>query len=148
VPPTVTPATLTPTSVASPSPTSAAASPTPAASETAEPTATPEITLTPQAPLLTGRVTMCDTGANLISFRIRQPPPDLTGQTITAQIADAASTCYVNQTNPSLLTCRIPAGVEFPARVVISIDGAVAQDFTYDGLGCEQLSTPLPTTTP
>jgi hypothetical protein len=91
---------------------------------------------------------MCDTGADLVSFRIVQPPPDLTGKTLTVQIAEQESACYVNQTNPSLLTCTIPAGVTFPARVVVNLDGAVVNDFNYDGLYCAELTTPIATTTP
>lgn len=133
---------------------SASASPTPvesptlALSPTAQASATPEVATTAQSPLLTGSVTMCDTGVNLISFRIAQPPPDLTGKTLTAQIAEQESSCFVNPTNPSLMTCTIPAGVTFPAHVVVSVDGAVANDFVYDGLGCTQISTPVATTTP
>lgn len=130
--------------------------PTPAASATlvstvsptAEASPTPEISLTPEAPLLSGDVTMCDTGLNLISFRIVGPPPDLTGKTLEVQISELESTCSINPTNPSLLTCTIPPSVTFPARVVVSLDGVVVNDFTYDGLGCAQLSTPMPTTTP
>jgi len=120
---------------------------TPAASPTVQATSTAGIPLT-AASLLTGAVTMCDTGIDLISFRLVQPPPDLTGKTLTVQIAEQESMCYVNQVNPSLLTCTIPSGVTFPARVVASLDGAVTNDFTYDGLGCAQLTTPMPTTTP
>lgn len=123
-------------------------SPTLALSPTAQASATAEIPVTAQLPLLTGGVTMCDTGVNLISFRIVQPPPDLTGKTLTAQIAEQESTCYVNPTNPSLMSCTIPTGVTFPARVVVSVDGAVVNDFVYDGLGCAQISTPIATTTP
>lgn len=138
----------TPTvSTASASPTTVA-SPTLAPSPTPEVSATPETTLTSAAPLLTGKVTMCDTGASLISFRVIEPPPDLTGKRLTAQIAGQGSSCSINPTNPSLMTCTIPAGVTFPARVVVSVDGAVVNDFTYDGLGCAQISTPMPTTTP
>jgi hypothetical protein len=126
----------------------AAASPTLAATATVEPSPTVEITPTAQEPLLTGRVLMCDVGANLINFRIVQPAPDLTGKTITAQINDTESMCAVNPTNPSLLTCTIPAGVTFPARVVVSLDGAVVNDFVYDGLGCVEITTPVATTTP
>lgn len=127
-------------------------SPTPTESATASPTAkvsaTPELSPTPEAPLLSEDVTMCDTGLNLISFRIVGPPPDLTGKTLQVQISELESTCAVNPTNPSLLTCTIPPSVTFPARVVVSLDGAVVNDFVYDGLGCTQLSTPMPTTTP
>jgi hypothetical protein len=123
-------------------------SPTPAASPTIQASPTATISPTPQPPLLSGGVTMCDTGLNLISFRIVEPAPDLTGKTIAVQIADQESTCAVNPTNPSLLTCTIPASVTFPARVVVSLDGAVVNDFTYDGLGCAEITTPMPTTTP
>jgi len=140
---------FTPTEPSANTPTPAAsANLTSTVSPTAEASATPEISPTPEAPLLSGDVTMCDTGINLISFRIVGPPPDLTGKTLEVQIAELESTCAVNPTNPSLLTCTIPPGVTFPARVVASLDGVIVNDFTYDGLGCAQLSTPAPTTTP
>ncbi len=122
--------------------------PTPVASPTAQASATAEISPTAQSPLLTGQVTMCDTGANLISFRIVEPPPDLTGKTLTVLISELESICAVNPANPSLLTCIIPAAVTFPASVIVSLDGAVVNDFTYDGSGCAEISTPMPTTTP
>jgi hypothetical protein len=150
----IAPATFTPAkSAANASPTpdlssTPAASPTLSATATVEPSPTVEITPTAQEPLLTGRVLMCDVGANLINFRIVQPAPDLTGKTITAQINDTESMCAVNPTNPSLLTCTIPTGVTFPARVVVSLDGAVVNDFVYDGTGCAEITTPVVTTTP
>jgi len=122
--------------------------PTLVPSPTAQASATAGISPTAQSPLLTGQVTMCDTGLNLISFRIVEPPPDLTGKTLTVQIAELESICAVNPTNPSLLTCTIPAAVTFPASVIVSLDSAVVNDFTYDGSGCAEISTPMPTTTP
>jgi hypothetical protein len=98
--------------------------------------------------LLTDQVTMCDTGGGLISFRLVQPPPDLTGKTLVVQIGEQESSCYVNQVNPSLMTCTIPPGVVFPARVAVNLEGTVVNDFSYDGLYCAQLTTPLPATTP
>lgn len=133
--PTQTPASTSPPPTASPSPT-VQASPT------------VEISPTPQPPLLTGNVTMCDTGVNLISFRLVDPAPDLTGKTLTVQISDMESTCAINPVNPSLLTCTIPVGVTFPARIVVSVDGAVVNDFTHDGVGCVKLTTPFPSPTP
>jgi hypothetical protein len=91
---------------------------------------------------------MCDTGGNLISFRITQPPPDLSGKLLTAQIGGQESACYVNATNPSLMTCTFPSGMTFPAPIVVRVDGAVASEFTYDGQGCAELTTPVATTTP
>ena len=137
----------------------AATSPTPDASSTA--TETPTLSVSPTAkmsvtveslqtaePLLTGGVTMCDIGGNLISFRMVQPSPDLTGKTITAEIAGQETTCYVNPTNTSLMTCTLPADVTFPVTVVISLEGTVVNDFTYSGTGCVRLTTPVATTTP
>lgn len=138
-------ATVSPTSVPSATPT---LTPTVEALATTDLSSTVQASPTAQSSLLTGRVTMCDTGGGLISFRIMQPPPDLTGQTVTAQIAGQENACYVNQTNPSLMTCTLPAGVTFPARIVVSVDGAVVNDFTFDGIGCGDLTTPVPTTTP
>lgn len=139
---------FTPTDPAASTSPTPAASETPAASAIPEATATSQASPTPQPPLLSGRVTMCDTGISLISFRIVEPPPDLAGKTLAVQIADLDTTCATNPTNPSLLTCTIPPLVTFPARVVLRLDGAVVNDFTYDGLGCAELSTPMPTTTP
>jgi hypothetical protein len=157
----IAPQPITPTaSSAALSPTSApsatlAASPTVEAVATETIPATVESTLTAgisvtggESAILTGKVLMCDLGANLINFRIVQPSPDLTGKTLTAQIADMESMCYVNPTNPSLLTCALPAGVTFPARIVASVDGVAVNDFTYSGIGCEILTTAVPTTTP
>ena len=132
--PTNPPARTSPTPAASPSPT-ALASPTVENSPTARPV---------QPPLLTGEVPMCDLGTDLMNLRIVKTAPDLTGKTLTVQISDIESTCAVNTTNPSLLSCTIPASVTFPARVLVSVDGAVVNDFIYDGLGCTVLDTPVP----
>lgn len=126
----------------------AEASPTPVASPVAQASATGVVPLTGPDALLTGGVTMCDTGGNLISFRINQPPPDLSGKKLTAQIGEQESSCYVNATNPSLMTCTLPPDVTFPAEVVVSVDGTVAGEFIYDGLGCARITTPVATTTP
>jgi hypothetical protein len=99
-------------------------------------------------PLLRGDVTMCDVAVDLINFRMNAPVPDLTIEGLEVQIAEQATTCSVNPTNPSLLTCTIPPGVEFPARVLVRVNGAVANDFVYDGLGCAKIATQFPTTTP
>jgi len=135
----------TPTLEASPT---LAESPIPGASPTGEIAATAESTSSARGSLLTGRVTMCDTGGNLISFRLTQPPPDLTGKILTAQIGGQASACYINATNPSLMTCTLPPGMVFPAQVIVSVDGTVASEFTYDGKGCTEITTPIATTTP
>lgn len=135
-----------------PAPTLVVSSPTPAETATLEATVTAAITISPTAatgsPLFTGQVTMCDTGSNLISFRIVTPVPDLTGKIVTVVIADQESSCAVNPTNTSLMTCTIPPAVTFPASVVVSLDGAVVNDFVHEGIGCTQITTPVVTTTP
>ena len=124
---------------------SASASPTPSASPTqpeqASPTAT-LVTVATQDPLLTGTVSMCDLGGKLINFRVVDSAPDLAGKTLEVQIAGQESICYINPTNSALMTCTIPAEVSFPASVVVSLDGAVVNDFIYSGLGCTVLTTP------
>ena len=101
-----------------------------------------------EAPVLAGTVSMCDLGGKLINFRILATAPDLTGKTLNVQIAEQESTCYVNPTNPSLLTCIIPNDISFPARIVVTLDGALVNDFEYSGLGCTVLTTPTPAKPP
>lgn len=124
---------------------SASASPTPAASATAQASPTSRIPPTAPPPLLTGYVTKCDGALHLISFRIAQLAPDLTDKTLTVEIADRESACAVNPVNPSLLTCTIPRTLTFPATVVVSVDGAVVNEFDYDGQGCINIHPPTPT---
>ena len=125
---------------ASPSPTS---SPTVAATTAAATvTATVAVPVTAQDPLLAETVSMCDLGGKLINFRLLEPAPELSVEGLEVQIADQESTCYVNPTNPSLLTCIIPNDISFPASVVVMLDGAVVNDFVYSGLGCSILTTP------
>lgn len=121
-----------------------AGSPSPTSSPTLVASATAVVPVTGGDPLLAETTSMCDLGGKLINFRIAQPVPDLTGKTLDVQIAEQESICYVNPTNPSLLTCSIPNDISFPARIVVSLDGAVVNDFLYDGIGCAILTTPTP----
>ena len=126
--------------------TPAAASATEPPLETATIDASPTAPISPTAaaPLLTGEVTMCDQTTDLISFRILDTAPDLTGELVTARIAEQESTCAVNPVNTSLLTCTLPSPLTLPAQVVVSLDGAVVNDFQYDGVGCILVDTPIP----
>jgi hypothetical protein len=123
----------------------AAESPTLAAPATAQASPTSAIPPTALAPLLTGGITMCDGALKLISFRIVQPPPDLTDKTLTVQIAGLESSCAVNPVNTSLLTCSIPRSMTFPAQVVVNLDGALVNEFALDGVGCINIDPPTPT---
>ena len=111
---------------------------------TIEASPTAAISPTAAAPLLTGEVTMCDQTTHLISFRILDTAPDLTDELMTVQIADQETTSAVNPVNTSLLTCTLPSLLTLPAQVVVSLDGAVVNDFQYDGLGCILVDTPIP----
>ena len=123
-----------------------AASPSPSPSPTSPPaeqaTATVAVPVTAQDPLLAETVSMCDLGGKLINFRLLEPAPELDPETLDVKIAEQDSTCYVNPTNPSLLTCRIPNDISFPAQVVVSMNGAIVNDFLYNGVGCSILTTP------
>ena len=122
----------------------ASPSPSPTASPTIEASATVEASSTSGPPLLAGTASMCDLGGKLINFRIMEPAPELTGKTLEVQIEEQVSTCYINATNPSLLTCTIPNDIGFPAHILVTLDGAVVNDFLYSGVGCSILTTPTP----
>ena len=100
------------------------------------------------SPLLTSNVTMCDQTVDLISFRMAEAAPDLTDKDLTVQISDQETTCEVNPVNTSLLTCDLPVTITFPARVLVTLDGAVVNDFNYDGIGCILVDTAIPNNTP
>jgi hypothetical protein len=137
-------ATATPEpSVTAPATLTAASSPTPTRTPagTASPTTTAPVI---SAPVLSGDVSMCDLGGKLINFRILESAPDLTGRTLEVRIAEQESRCYVNPTNQSLLTCTIPNDISFPASIVVTLDGALVNNFEYNGLGCTILTTPTP----
>jgi hypothetical protein len=74
--------------------------------------------------------------STLVEPRRRQERENLAGKALTVLIADQAGACAVNPVNPSLLTCTAVAPLAFPMRVVVELDGAVVNDFTWDGLGC------------
>lgn len=127
-------------------PTRLPASATPTAFSTSSPTIAASVTVvvsaTSQDPLLSETVSMCDLGGKLINFRIVQPAPEFTEESLEVQIAEQDSICYVNQTNPSLLTCLLPNEISFPAHIVASLEGAVVNDFLYSGVGCAIVTTP------
>ena len=120
------------------------ASPSPTSSPTLVESATVAVPVTGDDPFLAGTASMCDLGGKLINFRIVPTAPDITGKSIEVQIAEQDSSCFVNPTNPDLLTCSIPNDISFPAHVVVSLEGAVVNDFLYSGVGCAILTTPTP----
>ena len=79
---------------------------------------------------------MCDLAVDLINFRMVEPVPDLTGKELSVEIADQRHFCTINQVNTSLLTCTLPAELTLPLRVVVRLNGAVVNDFSYDGGAC------------
>ena len=121
-------------------------SPTLTLAAEASPTLEPVVP-TSSSPLLTSSVTMCDQTVDLISFRIAETAPDLTDKTLAIQISDQETTCSINPVNTSLLTCDLPGSTTFPARVLVTLDGAVVNDFSYDGVGCIIVDTAIPNST-
>lgn len=117
-------------------------SPSSTSSPTTEATATLVVPVTAQDPLLSETVSMCDLGGKLINFRLLEPAPELDPETLEVKIAGQDSKCYINPTNPSLMTCTIPNVISFPVQIVVSLDGAVVNDFLYTGVGCSILRTP------
>ncbi|HSL44740.1 MAG TPA: hypothetical protein VK897_14990 [Anaerolineales bacterium] len=111
-------------------------------------TATVEVPAIDQPPLLRGDVSMCDVASNLINFRMVESAPDLSVNELEVEIADQNTNCSVNPVNTSLLTCTIPPGVLFPARVVVRLDDAVVNDFIFNGVGCAKIATPFPSLAP
>ena len=97
--------------------------------------------------MLTGSVTLCDEPTGLISFRMVDTALDLTDRVLTVQISEQQTTCAVNPVNTSLLTCDLPSPISFPVEIVVSLDGAVVNDFTFDGIGCVLIDTPIPALT-
>jgi hypothetical protein len=73
-----------------------------------------------------------------------EPLPELAGKTLEVQIAEQKSTCYVNPTNPGLLTCSLPNDISFPAHIAVTLDSALVNDFVYSGIGCSIVTTPTP----
>jgi hypothetical protein len=67
---------------------------------------------------------------------MEESAPDLADKTLMVLISEQESTCDVNPLNPSLLTCTTATPLTFPMRVVVQLDGAEVNDFTFDGFGC------------
>ena len=120
--------------------------PSPALTAQASPTLD-AVLPTSSSHLLTSNVTMCDQTVDLISFRMVDTAPDLTDADLTVQISDQETSCAVNPVNTSLLTCDLPTTMTFPARVLVTLDGAVVNDFMYDGVGCIIVDTAIPSNT-
>lgn len=122
-----------------PSPTALPTSMPPTVQDSSTPvqaSSTAEISPTPLPPLLTGEVTSCNRSTNLINFRMVESAPDLTDKALMVLISEQESTCDVNPLNPSLLTCTTVTPLTFPMRVIVQLEGAAVNDFTYDGFGC------------
>ena len=125
-------------------------SPTPGSTLSAQvsPTAGGVVTLPAPVALLSGTVSMCDLGGKLINFRMTQPVQDIAGRNLKVQLDERESTCYLNPTNRSLLTCTIPIGVSFPANIVVRLEERVVNEFVYSGFGCAVITTPTPAPRP
>ncbi len=108
------------------------------------------------APLLTGQVSSCFLNTSVINFRFVQPPPDLTGKNLSVLIQGQPSQCYVPPGFPGSLSCKLPPNTSFPTGIVVTLDNAVVNSFSFNGVVCQQqaaqnssqglLSTSVPAT--
>ena len=119
--------------------TSATATPTLVPTATSTPTKRP--TATP-APYLSGDVTTCNLTDRYINFPIDPNAADISGLDFEVTIGGVPSTCNVPSSNTNILSCTFSQGQTFPAQVIVSVDGFITNDFTFDGGIC--VTNPIP----
>ena len=103
------------------------------------------------APLLTGKVTTCDLESRYINFRLVEGAPVVSGDEVVLTMNGTPLKCSVPPSNKSVLSCLLPAGVQFPVQVSIAIGDSVANQFSYNGEECfyvEPTNTGVPTSLP
>ena len=103
------------------------------------------------APLLTGQVTTCDLYSRYINFRLAEGAPVVSGDEVVLTMGGTPLKCTVPPSNKTILSCLLPAGIDFPAQVSIAIGGSVADQFSYNGEECyyvEPTNTNAPTSQP
>lgn len=94
-------------------------------------------------PLLTGEViTLCDTVNRPVNLRLVAGADtalissELTNGNLMVSIGgtDISSTCAINPSNTTLLTCTYPAGISsFPSPGVVTYNGTQIDSFNFDG---------------
>ncbi len=114
---------------------------TPGATSTATSTPTKRPTATP-APYLSGDVTTCNLTDRYINFPIDPNAADISGLDFEVTIGGVPSTCNVPSSNANILSCTFSQGQTFPAQVIVSVDGFITNDFTFDGGIC--VTNPVP----
>ena len=115
---------------------------TPTPTPTAVPTATAtEIAPAPaaSAPLLTGEVTACSVRDGFINFKLVKDAPAISGNDVLVMMNGTQVTCTVVGTKKDLLSCALPVGVTFPAKITVALGDAMTNQFTYDGAGCSNV---------
>lgn len=89
------------------------------------------------SPLLTGDVTDCNLNSNYINFRLAQSSQDITGKKLGVTMNGNPSSCSINPSNPTILTCDLSAQTLFPITVEVKLDEALVNNFLYDGSDCK-----------
>jgi hypothetical protein len=105
------------------------ASPIPTATSTALPTATP-------AALLSGEVSACSTKDGFINFKLATISPLVNENDLVLTINGTPVKCTFAGNDNSLLSCPLPAGVAFPAQILVAQGSTTVNNFSYDGAGC------------
>jgi hypothetical protein len=113
----------------------AAATSTPTASPQPIATFTPMPTATPAA-LLSGEVSACSTKDGFINFKLATVSPLVNESDVILTINGTQVSCTFAGSDNSLLSCPLPAGLAFPAQIVVNIGTSPVNDFVYDGGGC------------
>ena len=125
--------------------------PTATATETATPLPT-ETLITVYPPILSGLVTQCDLSARYINFRILPDADPASVQKASLQLGGVPVTCGVSPGNATILTCSLPEGFQYPASVLVTVDGIDVNRFEFDGAACVVITptirAPLPSATP
>lgn len=107
---------------------------------TAMPTPTKEksVVIQPTAiqPFLSGKFTACDLNKGFINFLQTEPKLDITGKKVVLTMNNTAVSCSIPTSNPGLYSCVLPAGIKFPAEIIVKINTVEVNKFIIDGAAC------------
>lgn len=111
----------------------------PTATSTVIPTPTkgqPVIQPTAIQPFLSGKFTACDLSKGYINFLQHEPKLDITGKKVVLTMNGTAANCSIPASNSGLYSCALPAGLKFPAEIIVTMNGTEINKFSIDGAVC------------
>jgi hypothetical protein len=109
---------------------------------TSTPTATPSPTApsTVIQPFLSGEVSACDLKQGFINFVQAKPRLDITDKNVVVTINGTDVKCSIAGNDRDLYSCTLPASTQFPAEIIVQLDGTQINDFKFDGSNCETVA--------